>query len=117
MTKQQISTRVATVVPAADITAKRGVTFDEAQAGANAIIMGVADENIKANYAGRVVLGESAIAEAGAAIDGTETRLMTDSQGRVIPWTTGMNVAARLKKGQLATAAGQFVEIYIFAKS
>jgi predicted lipoprotein len=116
VTKQQITSRVATVVPAADIKAKRCVTFEEAQATANAVIMGVADENIFATLAGRVVVGETAIVETGAAIDGTETRLMTDAEGRVVPWTTGMNVAGRLKKGQLATAAGQFIEMYLFVR-
>lgn len=116
MTKQQIATRVMTVTPAAPITAKRGVTYDEAQAGANSVIMGIADENIPADSNGRVVLGESAIAETGAAIDGSESRLMTDSQGRFIPWTSGSNIAARLRKGQTATAAGQFVEVFIVAR-
>ncbi|MGL4618874.1 MAG: hypothetical protein ACRCZS_07430 [Chroococcidiopsis sp.] len=58
-------------------------------------------------------MGESAFVEAGAACDGTENRLMTDATGRFIPWTTGNNVAARLVRGQTATAAGQFVEAYL----
>jgi hypothetical protein len=112
MSKQQIATRVYTVNPAADITAKRGVTIAVAQAGAGATIMGIADETILAGTNGRVILGETAIAEAGAAIDGTESRLKTDSSGRFIPWTTGAIVAAILAPGQTATAAGQFVEVF-----
>lgn len=117
MSKQQRATRTVTVVPAANITAKRLVTMAWAQAGANAgasttPILGVADENITAGLPGRVIRGETAFAEAGAAIDGTEQRLQTDSSGRVIPWASGQNVAAYLVPGQTASAAGQFVEIY-----
>jgi hypothetical protein len=112
MTKQQIATRVVTIVPAADITAKRAVTMANAQAGANSVILGIADETILAGTSGRVIIGETAIAEAGAAIDGTVQRLMTDSSGRLIPWTSTNVVAAILRPGQTATAAGQFVEVY-----
>lgn len=112
MTKQQIATRVVTVTPTTDITAKRAVNIAHAQAGANSVILGISDETILAGTSGRVVLGETAIAEAGAAIDGVEQRLMTDSSGRLIPWTSTNVVAAILKPGQTATAAGQFVEVY-----
>jgi hypothetical protein len=112
MSKQQIATRVVTVTPSANITAKRAVTMAHAQAGANSVILGIADEEILAGTSGRVVLGETAIAEAGAAINGSEQRLMTDAQGRLIPWTSTNVVAAILKPGQTASAAGQFVEVY-----
>lgn len=120
MSKQQIGTRTITVVPAANIAAKRGVTHAWAQAtdgtsSAGQLILGIADENILAGEAGRVIVGETAIAEAGAAINGSEARLKTDSLGRFIPWTTGAIVAARLVPGQTASAAGQFVEVYITA--
>jgi hypothetical protein len=112
MSKQQIATRVVTVTPSANITAKRAVTMAHAQAGANSVILGIADEDILAGTSGRVVLGETAIAEAGAAINGSEQRLMTDAQGRLIPWTATNVVAAILKPGQTASTAGQFVEVY-----
>jgi hypothetical protein len=88
------------------------------QAGANAgasttPLLGVADENITAGLPGRVIRGETAFVEAGAAIDGTEQRLQTDSAGRAITWTSGQNVSAYLVPGQTATAAGQFVEVYL----
>lgn len=112
MSKQQIATRVVTVTPTSDITAKRAVTMAHVQAGANSVILGIADETILTGTSGRVILGETAIAEAGAAINGSEQRLMTDAQGRLIPWTSTNVVAAILKPGQTATAAGQFVEVY-----
>lgn len=112
MTKQQIATRLVTVTPTADITAKRAVNMAHAQAGANSVILGIADETILAGTSGRVIVGETAIAEAGAAIDGTNQRLMTDSLGRLVPWTSTNVVAAILKPGQTATAAGQFIEVY-----
>lgn len=118
MSKQQIATRVMTVVPSAAIVAKRGVTHAWAQAtdgtsSAGQLILGIADENIAAGDQGRVIVGETAIAEAGAAIDGSEPRLKTDSLGRLIPWTSGSIIAARLVPGQTASAAGQFVEVYV----
>jgi surface antigen len=118
MSKQQRATRTVTVVPAANILAKRFVTMAWAQAGANAgaattPLLGVADENITAGLPGRVIRGETAIVEAGAAIDGEEGRLQTDSVGRVIEWASGQNVVGYLVPGQTATAAGQFVEIYL----
>lgn len=115
MTAQQIATRVLTVVPAADITAKRVVTYGWAQAddATEDNVLGIADEDILAGDAGRVIVGETAIAEAGAAIDGTEQRLMVDAQGRLIPWVATNIVAAILVPGQTAIAAGQFVEVYL----
>jgi hypothetical protein len=113
MSAQQRATRTITVKPAADIIAKRAVTFDHVQASANASpILGFANENIKAGYPGLVIRGETAIAEAGAAISGTEPRLMTDSLGRLITWTANNNVVARLVPGQIAYAAGDLIEVY-----
>ena len=116
MSKQQIATRVVSVVPSGTITRKRFVNFSWAQAGAGESILGVADEQIEPGIAGRVIVGETAIVESGAAINGSETRLMSDAQGRVIVWTTGNTIAGRLVRGQTATAAGQFVEVYLFSR-
>jgi Uncharacterized conserved protein (DUF2190) len=113
MSKQQLATRVVTVVAAGALTAKRGVLNSGLIAGANAIILGVADHDAAIGEATRVVVGESAIVEVGAACDGVENRLMTDATGRFIPWTATNNIAARLVLGQTATAAGQFVEAYL----
>ncbi|MBD2492472.1 hypothetical protein [Aulosira sp. FACHB-615] len=118
MSKQQLATRVVTVVPSAAISKGRGITHAWAQAtdgtsSAGQAIFAIADENIAAGDQGRAIMGETAMAEAGAAINGSEPRLKTDAQGRFIPWTSGSIVAARLVPGQTAGAAGQFVEVYI----
>lgn len=108
----QQATVVMTVVATAAGLKGRGVTWTGAQAGAAAAICGIADHNYVLGDAVRVVVGASADAEAGAAIDGVETRLATDATGRLVPWTAGI-VAARLmpKTGNVATAAGQIVEV------
>lgn len=118
MSKQQRATRTATVVPTANIVAKRFVTLAWTQAVANAgavttPLLGVSNENIKAGNAGLVIRGETAIVESGGTIDGLEARLQTDANGCAIVWLTGQNVAAYLVPGQTATAAGQFVEVYL----
>lgn len=103
---------VMTVVATGSGSKGRGVTWTGTQAGAAAAICGVADHNYVTGDAVRVIFGATADVEAGAAIDGTETRLATDAQGRFVPWASG-TVAARLvpKPGNTATAAGQFVEV------
>lgn len=110
---QQLSTLVTTVVPTvATIAAKRGVNFSGEQAVAGEACIGVSDTEILANNAGRVVMGVTAIWEAGAVIDGTENRLMTDATGRVVPWVATNNVCARLKPGVAAGGAGELIEVY-----
>jgi hypothetical protein len=108
----QQATLVMTVVATGAGAKGRGVTWTGAQAGAAVAIVGIADHSFMIGDAVRVIVGASADAEAGAAIDGLETRLATDATGRLVPWTAGI-VAARLvpKPGNLATAAGQFVEV------
>ena len=86
--------------------------WDDQTAGAGVAIKGISDHQILANDNGKLNYGPTSMVEAGAAIDGTETRLMSDAQGRAIPWTTGNVVAARFKRGQTATAAGQIIEVF-----
>lgn len=82
-------------------------------AGANVGIMGIADHNFVAGDAVRVIVGVTADALSGGAIDGVESRLMTNAAGKLIPWTAGSVVAARLivKTGNTATGSDQFVEV------
>jgi len=112
MTAQQTATIVFTIHATADIEAKRFVGWNDATAAAGAAIKGVSDHKIASGENGRVIEGVGAMIETGTAIDGTETRLMSDAAGRAIPWTTGNIVAARFKTGQVATAAGQIIEIF-----
>lgn len=112
MSAQQTATIVFTIHAAADIEAKRFVGWDDKTAGVGAAIKGVTDHRIANGENGRVIYGPGAMIESGAAIDGTETRLMSDASGRAIPWTAGNVVAARFKSGQTATAAGQIIEVF-----
>lgn len=113
MTAQSQPTRTATVTPAAAITKFRFVTWAWAQATADADCMGVASTNIEAGIPGLVVMGETAIVEAGAAINGSVNVLKSDSQGRAIAATAGDAVQAVLKPGQTAAAAGNLIEVYL----
>ena len=116
MPNSQQATVVLTVVATGTIAKGRGVNWSGAQAtdGTTSFgqeIIGVADHAAVAGEAMRVIFGVSAMAESGAALDGSEKRLKTDAQGRFIPWTSGSVLAARLLPGQTASAAGQLVEI------
>lgn len=108
----QQATRVLSIVATGTITKGRAVAWNGTQAGAASPIIGIADHNAVAGDAVRVIAGATAEAEAGAVIDGVETRLATDAQGRLVPWTAGV-VAARLlpNPGNTASAAGIFVEV------
>lgn len=109
---QQIGILVMTVTPVAEIAAKRGVTFAGAQAVAGEACMGVSDQKIEAGVNGKVITGLTGIWEAGAAIPAATTDLQVDANGRVIPLTGGA-VVGKLVAGQEASAAGEFVEVFI----
>ncbi len=111
MTISQQATQVCTIVAAGTIIAKRAIAWTGAQAGAGAAIAGIADHSGVAGDAIRVVQGATAVAEAGAAIDGSVANLVCDAQGRLIPAGSG-TVVAKLVPGEVATAAGQYVEVF-----
>ena len=109
---------VISIVAAGAITGARGVTAAGLQAtdgvsSAGQAVIGFAYATAASGEALAVVIGGTVEAEAGAAIDGTETRLITDASGRVIPWSSGGIVAARLAPvaRNTASAAGQFVQV------
>lgn len=114
MTAQQQATEVFSITAMGAIDAYMGVTRTGTQAGAGGgngePIIGICDRAAVAGEALRVIRGSTAMAKAGAVIDGTEPRLKTSATG-LVPWTTGGVVAAILKPGQVATAAGQIVEV------
>ncbi|MEM8602833.1 MAG: hypothetical protein AAGF24_03220 [Cyanobacteria bacterium P01_H01_bin.121] len=59
-----------------------------------------------------LIRGETSLAIAGVPLDGTEQRLKTDANGHLIPWAApGDKVAALLKKGVTADAAGHRIEV------
>jgi hypothetical protein len=116
MSSQQNASLVISLKATAAIVQKRavsraGVQANDGTSSAGVNIIGIADENIAVGETGRVAIGPTAMAEAGAVINGSEARLKTDSLGRLIPWTSGSIVAAILKPGQTAAAAGEIVEV------
>lgn len=101
---------VLTLVASGIIAANRLVTPAGAQAGADAVCMGVCPVAAVATDKIPVKFGEVATVESGAAITAGAT-LKSDASGRAITWaTSGAKVAFAL---QAATAAGQMIEVML----
>lgn len=91
-----------------------GVTQAAAGGGAGVAIMGVADHAAVLNDALRVIVGPTAMVEAGEALDGSTLTLKTNADGRAIATTGGSDViAARLMPGQTALASGDIIEVFL----
>lgn len=110
MSQQSIALLTLTVALTGTVAANRFVTPAGAQAGADAVSLGVsrvggvAGEKIPVDAIG------TAVVESGAAIAAGAT-LESDSQGRAVTWaTSGAKVGIAL---QAATAAGQFIEVLL----
>ena len=101
-----------TVTPVAEIAERRFVNWAHAQAGADEDCMGISAEKIEAGCPGLVVMGVTAVIEAGAPIDGSTRQLKSGDGGRAVPCTTGDAVQAVLKEGQTAVVAGAPIEVY-----
>jgi hypothetical protein len=97
---------------AGNITKKRFVNYAATQATANQNTIGVADFGVTPGENAAVAHLGVATVTAGAVINGTETRLQTDAQGRAVPFTTGP-VVARLFPGQTAIAAGDEIAVIL----
>lgn len=109
--KNAISLLALTMTASGAITANRFVTPAGAVAGAGVNAQGVADSDaaIGAKFSTNV-LG-TAVVETGAAI-AAGALIETDATGRAITKAAGVAVA-RLAPGEVATAAGQFVEVVL----
>lgn len=105
---------VLPVTPAADIAARRFVTWAWAQAVADDDCMGISREKIDANCTGAVITGGTAVVEAGAPLNGTVPQLKADANGRAIACTAGDSTQAVLKPGQTAAALGDLIEVYVY---
>jgi hypothetical protein len=115
MTTQQKVVEQYSIFAAATIRPKRFVGWDNRECTAGAATRGVAQETIALNECGPIVKTISAIVETGAAINGTETRLVSDAQGRAIPYAgTGVVVGRLMTANQTAIGAGEFVEAMVF---
>ena len=115
MSRQARTTRTTTATPsAAEIPIFRFVGWDHEVVGANGNVMGISCEHVGVGENGLIALGETAVVEAGAPLDGTEQRLKSDANGRAIPWAAGTDItAAMLRPGQTAAAVGDPVEVHI----
>ena len=89
------------------VAAHRLVTIAGAQAGADAVTLGVAQTGGASGAVVPVDVIGTTIVESGAAITAGDT-LKSDASGRAITWvTSGSKVGKAL---QAATGAGQFIE-------
>jgi len=109
--KQSTPLLALTMVASGVIVSNRFVTPAGAVAGAGVNAQGVADSAaaIGARFTATVLGTE--IVEAGAAI-AAGALIETDATGRAITKAAGVSVA-RLAPGEVATAAGQFVEVIL----
>ncbi|MGA7933274.1 MAG: hypothetical protein WCA35_06980 [Kovacikia sp.] len=117
MSAQQVATITVSITAGGTIGDHCAVAVDGTQAGAGVssagvVIIGFADHKAEQGDSLKLNRGPTSIAIAGALIDGTENRLKTNASGQLIPWTSGSIVAARLKPGQTATAAGEKIEVF-----
>lgn len=112
MSKQSIALLTQTIIAAGIIAANRFVTPALAQAGAGVNTYGVAEAAAAA--AGDktpVTTHGTAVVETGAAI-AAGALVETDANGRAITKAAGVTVG-RLAPGEVATGAGQFVEVIL----
>ena len=99
------------IIAAGVIAACRFVTHAGEQSGTNINSLGVArtaattGERVTVDVLGTAIVETGAAIAAGAAIE-------TDATGRAITKNLGVTVA-RLAPGEVATAAGQFVEVLL----
>ncbi|MDP2805504.1 MAG: DUF2190 family protein [Gallionellaceae bacterium] len=109
--KNAISLLVLTMTASAAINANRFVTPAAALAGAGVNAQGVSDTDAAIGDKLAVHVLGTAIVEAGAAI-AAGALIETDATGRAITKNAGVTVA-RLAPGEVATAAGQFIEVVL----
>jgi len=108
-----ISLLALSVLATGAITANRFITPAGAVAGAGVNTQGVAQTaGVIGDKVTTTVLGTEVV-ETGAAI-AAGALIETDASGRAITKAAGVAVA-RLAPGEVATAAGQFVEVILIA--
>jgi len=101
------------ILAASAITAHRFVTPAGDVAAAGVKTQGVAQSDAASGESFTATVIGTEVVEAGAAI-AAGALIETDATGRAITHTTGV-VVARLAPGESATAAGEFVEVILFA--
>lgn len=111
MSKQSLSLLTLTVTATAVITANRFISPAGALAGAAGNAYGVAETSAAIGEKLPVTSHGSAVVEAGAAI-AAGALVEADATGRAITKAAGVALG-RLAPGEVATAAGQFVEVIL----
>jgi len=111
MSKQAVSIFALSVIATGVINKCRFVTAAVAQAGAAANTLGVARTDAAIGDVMTVDVLGTAVVEAGAAV-AAGALVETDAQGRAITKAAGIAVG-RVLPGQVAGAAGDFVEILL----
>lgn len=109
--KNAISLLALTMTASGAITGQRFVTPAGAVAGAGVNAQGVAQTDAVIGDKLTVDVLGTAVVETGAAI-AAGALIETDATGRAITKAAGATVA-RLAPGEVATAAGQFVEVIL----
>lgn len=120
MSKQSITTLALAVVASGAVTAYRAVGFDGAQATTQGQkIMGIAHTDAAAGDPLTVNTDGTVVVESGAAIAVGDS-LIVDAQGRAIPTTGNLGVAAGATQVTSTAANGEILEggdlpEYVFA--
>lgn len=112
MPRQSLSLITLTVVATGAITANRFVSPAGALAGAAGNAYGVAESAAAIGEKIPVTSHGTAVVEAGAAI-AAGALVEADATGRAITKAAGVTLG-RLAPGEVAGAAGQFVEVILF---
>lgn len=94
------------------VTAHRAVGFNDAQASvAEQAVKGIAVSDATTGQAYPIKVMGTEIAETGAEITAAGIELITDNQGRVVPYVDGGHIFARSLEA--AGGAGEFIEILL----
>lgn len=111
MSRQSLSLLTLSIVAAGAVAVARFVTPTGTQAGAAANTYGVSEMAAAIGERVAVTSHGTAVVESGAAI-AAGALVETDALGRAVTRAAGA-IVGRLAPGQVATAAGQFVEVIL----
>lgn len=111
MSRQSTPILTQSVIATAALTADRFVTIAGAVPAAGASAYGVGRSTVAIGARQTVDVLGTAVVEAGAAI-AEGAFVQTDASGRAITKAAGVTLG-RLAPGEVATAAGQFVEVLL----
>ena len=111
MSRQSTPLLTKSVVATAALTARRFVTFAGAVPAAGASALGVGRTTVAIGGRQPVDVMGTSVVEVGAAI-AANALVETDASGRAVTLASG-TALGRLMPGEVATGAGQFVEVLL----